>query len=175
MGLYDRDYYGNSARPGFALGGPKTMVGWLVIINVALFVANGLLTPQPNNLITSTLLVQSGDILNPLLWWKLLTYGFAHGSDRAYLASICWRCFFSGHRSNVFMAVGEFLRIYLVMIVFGGAVWCLMNMGNPHTALLGASGARDRGRDAVRAAFSQNRPCCYSLLYQFLPGLSASC
>jgi rhomboid family protein len=140
MGLYDRDYYGNSARQGLAIGGPKTMVGWLVIINVVLFVANGLLTPQPSNLITSTLVIQSGNILNPLLWWKLLTYGFAHGSIEHILFNML-ALFFLGPSVERVYGPWEFLRIYLVIIVFGGAIWCLVNLGSPAVALLGASGA----------------------------------
>jgi membrane associated rhomboid family serine protease len=44
MGIYDRDYY-REPRPGVSLRGPSTVVGWLILLNVAIYVVDSLLTP----------------------------------------------------------------------------------------------------------------------------------
>ncbi len=142
MGLYDRDYYSPQSA-GMTLRAPRTIIGWLIAVNVAVFLANGLFTPEtPGSLgtINGVLAVQSPDLLQPWLWWKLLTYGFVHGSIQHILFNML-ALFFLGPDVERVYGPMEFLRLYLVMVVFGGLVWCATNLGFPQAVLLGASGA----------------------------------
>ena len=45
VGIYDRDYYRRS-QPGFSLRMPQSMVVTLIVINVALYLIDGLLFPR---------------------------------------------------------------------------------------------------------------------------------
>ncbi len=45
MGIYDRDYY-RQERAGFSLAAPRSAVGLLVLINVAVFLAEMVAEPH---------------------------------------------------------------------------------------------------------------------------------
>ena len=144
MGIYDRDYY-QPQRPGVAIRGPSSMVGWIVAINVALFLANGLLTPG-NNLITDMLAAKVGTLTQPWMWWQFLTYGFAHSPwpDYWHILGNMLGLWFLGRDIEYTYGPKEFLRLYLTMIVVGGVAWAATSMVQGLPAglpLVGASGA----------------------------------
>ena len=148
MGIHDRDYY-RQQEPGVTLGTPRSMVVMLILVNVAAYFANGLFTPPagPRDLgqITTALAVSTDTLTQPWLWWKFVTYGFAH--DPAGFQHILFNMlglWFLGRAVENRYGRWEFLRLYLVMIVLGSLVWAASTMvfkpGQAAT-LVGASGA----------------------------------
>ncbi|MBN2024120.1 MAG: rhomboid family intramembrane serine protease [Pirellulales bacterium] len=152
MGIHDRDYY-RPAQPGINIRGPSTVVGWLVAINVALYLANGLFTPGTSahpDLITRTLALQADTLARPLLWWQLVTWGFCHSPWPNYMHILgnMLGLWFLGRDIESKYGSKEFLRLYMVLIVFSGACWCAYEMihglvaGVPvNASATGASGA----------------------------------
>jgi len=147
MGIYDRDYYREEREPGLTLQAPQSMVVTLIIINVVLFLANGLFTPAEAvgdwGLITRTLAASSETLTKPWLWWQFLTYGFAH-ADFAHILFNMLGLFFLGRAVEQLYGRTEFLRIYLVMLVLGSVGFAVTNAllteARPFR-LVGASGA----------------------------------
>ena len=153
MGFHDRDYnqdsYGSSK--GFPTG-PRMMVTNLVILNAAIFLLELLLTregPLPGQKVywfRDILAVEPGVLTQPWLWWKLVTYGFAH--DPRSLGHVFWNMFglwIFGRDVETIYGRKELLRIYLTTVLLGGLVWCLREyffvQSDGRTILIGASGA----------------------------------
>ena len=143
MGIYDRDYYREEQRPGVSLRAPRTIVVTLILINVALWLIDGLLWPEQHSL-TELLAVSNESFWPPWLWWKFLTYGFAHASSPQHILFNMLGLFFLGRTVEQVYGRGEFLRLYLVMLVAGSLVWAvstaMFKPGQP-IQLVGASGA----------------------------------
>ena len=144
MGIHDRDYY-RQEPPGLSLRGPRTIVGALILINAAVFLADGLLTPD-TEMIRKVLAVKVGSLTNPLYWWQFLTYGFAHASvpDYWHVVGNMLALFFLGRDIEAKYGWKEFLRLYLVLLVVASVAWALVAklQGAPDTtSAVGASGA----------------------------------
>lgn len=144
MGIYDRDYY-RQERGSFSLRWPHSAVGLLILINVALYLADGLLTSE-NHAITNALTLRVGDLTTPWRWWHFLTYGFAHESppNFAHILFNMLGLWFLGRDVEQLYGRGEFLRVYLALILVGGLVWTLvakLRGAPPEAGVLGASGA----------------------------------
>lgn len=144
MGIYDRDYY-RQERGSFSWRLPRSVVGALILINVAVYLADGLLTPDSHSL-TRTLTLTVGDLTTPWHWWHFLTYGFAHQPwpEFAHILFNMLGLWFLGRDVEELYGRGEFLRIYLALIVVGGLVWAFVAklQGAPaNAAVVGASGA----------------------------------
>jgi membrane associated rhomboid family serine protease len=159
MGIYDREYYRDD-RPGFAVRPPQTVVGWLMVINIALWLINSLIFGERNLWLTVHLAAWSGPegtLLHPLYWWQFLTYGFLHSNRPDHIIFNMIGLYFFGREIEQVYGRWEFLRLYLATIVFGGIVWAVGEwaMGGDATAaaiwaaaigkagvpLVGASGA----------------------------------
>lgn len=143
MGIYDREYYRDEPG-GFQIRKPGTIIGWLIIINIVVFLANELLGgPSPRGGINDLLGLQAADLLKPWLWWRFLTYGFCHASIGHIFGNMLG-LFFLGPPIEQRYGRKEFLRLYLAMVVFGGFVWAVarLAMGMPPTVpVVGASAA----------------------------------
>ena len=158
MGIYDRDYY-REEQPGVSIRGPRTIIGWIILINVVIFFADGLITPRTPGTsgppgINDLLALHVGDLFKPWLWWRFLTYGFAHASFSPQ-EGLPWHIignmlglFFLGRSVEQFYGHKEFLRFYLTTIVVAGLIWASASAlacrlaGEPlQGAAVGASGA----------------------------------
>jgi len=150
MGIYDRDYY-REEQSGFSIRTPRTMVVTLILINVALYLANGLLTPE-TDAITYKLAASDNTLTNPLLWWQFLTYGFVHAKSPGHILFNMLQLFFLGRAVEQLYGRWEFLRIYLVTLAVGSVIWAVSSAifdplqiaegGLPSRRfLIGASGA----------------------------------
>ncbi len=145
MGIYDRDYY-RQAEPAFSVRAPGTIIGRLILINVVVFLANGLLT-SGTNLITDLLAAHSSTIFEPWMWWQFLSYGFAHDpSNWGHILFNMLGLWFLGRDIELTYGRKEFLWLYLVMLVVGSLSWSIVNVlrGVPagvDFTLVGASGA----------------------------------
>ena len=138
MGIYDRDYFRESPRRKRSLGADWSMVTKIIVVNIAFFLANGLLTD--NNALTALLRLTSDTIYHPLEYWRFLTYGFVHSpSGIQHIAFNMLGIFFLGPEVERRLGSKEFLRFYLLTIVFGGVVWGVCNI-NTASKCLGASG-----------------------------------
>ena len=170
MGIYDRDYYQQEQRPGVTLQGPSTAVGWIIAINVAIFILDGFVGPRGDGVISHALSVNTGVLTKPWLWWKFLTCGFAHASF-PYYQHILFNMlglFFLGRIVEQRYGRKEFLWFYMVTIVLGSISWCVINriQGLPaNVALVGASGAIT----GVVMLFALNFPRQTILLFFVIP------
>jgi membrane associated rhomboid family serine protease len=150
MGLYDRDYYQDDhASPQRFSSGTRMMVTNLVILNAGIYLLEIFLTRQPSPTssgywLLDILRVTPEVLLQPWLWWKLLSYGFAHAPPPD-IGHVFWNMFglwVFGRDVESIYGPKEFLRIYLTTIVLGGLVWCLReSLADTNSYLIGASGA----------------------------------
>ncbi len=164
MGIYDRDYY-RRERPGVYLTAPRTAVAYLILINAAFWVANGLLTPQ-SDAITLTLAAKVSSLTHPLLWWQFLTYGFVHAPELWHVLFNMLGLFFFGREVERLYGRTEFLRLYLVVLVLGSVVWAITSwLAGVTGVLYGASGAVV----AVVILFALNYPRQTVYLMFFFP------
>ncbi len=151
MGIYDRSYYREEneldLRPNWD---QRSAVSTLIIINVAVFVANIFLTKSfadgiNQGLVNNFLMLRGGDILLPLNWWHTLTYGFCHdaqGSMPIHLIMNMLGLYFLGRTVEERYGRVEFYRIYLISMLICGWVWLLKEYAfKSNGGLLGASGA----------------------------------
>ena len=143
MGIYDRDYYRNQRRqPAFS--GPRSIVGTLILVNVALYLIDGLFFGEAHEL-TYSLAMSDKTLLRPWLWWQFLTYGFVHAPSPGHILFNMLQLWFLGRTVELHYGSREFLRVYLAMIIVGGVAWALgyrlSGQTEQATLLLGASGA----------------------------------
>ena len=169
MGIYDREYYREESG-GFQVRKPGTVVGWLLVINIVLFLVNGLFKgPQPNDPgpVNDLLGLQAGDLLRPWFWWRFLTYGFCH-QNIPHIFGNMLGLFFLGPPVEQRYGQREFLRLYLVLIVVSGIGWAAAQFlpgGYGRGVVVGASGAVT----GVVVLFALNYPRQTVLLMMILP------
>ncbi len=84
MGIYDRDYYRRVQRPGLSSYAPRNVVVTLIAINVAVWLADGLILPGLAKSMGVHVLPRDlgqgamrDTLTHPWLWWQYLTAGFA--------------------------------------------------------------------------------------------------
>ena len=171
MGIYDRDYYGGQ-RPGTQLRGPRTMVGWIILINVVVFLADGVFTPFDTcgmNTISNFLACKTDTLLRPWLWWQFITYGFAHAPFQVNPWHIVFNMlglYFLGPPVEQRYGSREFLRVYMAMVIFGGILYSAISLAEGgHGLVVGASGAVT----GVVLLFAVNFPRQTLLLFFVLP------
>ena len=140
MGLQDRQYYQDSYSSPFVTGstGGRSMVTILIVINVAIFVAD-MFFP----VISSILAMHPNEL--PLKFWQFVTYGFAHAPMQSkesffHVGGNMLVLFFLGRPVEMRLGKEEFLKFYLVAILIAGLGYFLLNVGSP-MPMVGASGA----------------------------------
>lgn len=147
MGYQERDYY-REEPTGNALGiAVNSVVMRLIIINGMLFLAN-LLTSRKGdddttNWLTKLLLLHGDAILHPQMWYQFLTAGFVHSPTNIGHILLNMLALFSlGKPLEERFGGWEFLRFYLVAIVFSSIAWSTAQVleGTPKNLMLGASG-----------------------------------
>ncbi|NLS94432.1 MAG: rhomboid family intramembrane serine protease [Planctomycetaceae bacterium] len=154
MGIYDREYY-REEPTGFSIRKPGTVIGWLIVINLVVFLASALFAKESyeeygggfvrivSHPVNDWLGLNAGDLVKPWLWWRFLTYGFCHAS-LVHIFGNMIGLFFLGRAVEQRYGQREFLRIYLAMIVVAGVVWAAFELlvgAGPTVPVVGASGA----------------------------------
>lgn len=180
MGIYDRDYY-RQGRSGFRLRAPRSAVGAIILLNVAVYLVEvvqfesyrpemadrerafrELRTPDAAYKLREAMSgavafadwlsvhVDAADrhddtLARPWMWWQFLTYGFAHSPFTfQHIFFNMLVLFFLGRDVEQWYGTREFIRLYLVMLVFASLVFTLttrlFDPQNP-TPMYGASGA----------------------------------
>ncbi len=152
MGLSERDYYSYSGprQPGIRLRLPQTAVGWLILINVGIWVADAF-TPARyfgmqivGRWLSDHLAISSETLFRPWLWWQWISYGFAHSPVMFWhLLGNMIGLFFFGRDVEWRYGRAEFIRLYLTMLVVAGVAWSVWHAvrGDAAPLLYGASGA----------------------------------
>jgi membrane associated rhomboid family serine protease len=166
MGVYDREYYRDHPDPGGSSAVQLSLVTKLVILNGAIFLAD-LVFGGPQHGLTRILQVTPDVLSQPWLWWKFLTYGFAHETIDHVLWNMLGLWMLGREVEDVY-GRREFLRIYLAALVLGSVVWCLREfLYGPAKGptLVGASGAVT----AVVLLFVFQFPKRTILLFMVLP------
>jgi len=144
MGMYDRDYY-RDPPGGLSLSLPGSVVGRLILANVALWIIDWLFAgQQQQHNVTHWLTLRADDLFRPWMWWHFLSYGFAH--DPASLAHLFWNMvglWFFGQEIEQLYGRKEFLRLYLALLLVSSLIWAAINLLLGHTgaSVIGASAA----------------------------------
>ena len=146
VGIYDRDYY-RQERSGFSLAVPRSAVVVLILVNVAVYLAEMFTEDQGSSLVAGLLAAHVSTLSRPWLWWQFITYGFVHDptSPRHILLNMLALWVF-GRDIEDWYGPKEFLRVYFALLVFGAVVWAVVNQlrgGLPpdRVSVVGASGA----------------------------------
>ena len=148
MGIYDRDYtqqddstsYGRSGGVRWGLPQTSPVVTYLLIANVAMFLAS-LISPV-NNFFYGWLALDTTSVIKILEVWRLITYQFLHEGFLHILFNLLG-LFFLGPTLERHWGGNRFLRFYLMCGTAGGLLYILLSsvhllsMGT----LIGASGA----------------------------------
>ncbi len=144
MGIYDRDYGREEPSAWDRSQNPRSITVTLIIINVAVFVAELIAkSPQPPNQVIEWLSVKGDTLTQPWMWWQFLTYGFAHDiADISHLLFNMIVLYVFGRDVERRLGRMEFLRFYLIAVVVGGIVGAVTHrlMGGTG-GTIGASGA----------------------------------
>jgi membrane associated rhomboid family serine protease len=138
MGLMDRDYYRDEPR-GTLLGGDRSMVANLIIINVALYIVDALFFN--NGDLIRKMALRSSLFERPWDAWQLLTYGFAHDYQNIWhIVFNMLALWFFGRDVEGIYGRRVFLQLYLTLIILSGLCWLATSFREPAN-LVGASGA----------------------------------
>jgi membrane associated rhomboid family serine protease len=126
MGFQDREYYQEEhGSSGFQFGSDLSYTIRLVIANAAVFLLDFFLQGQQFlgfNGLQDALSMHGDTLVKPWLWYQFITYGFAHGGlDHLFWNMIGLIVF--GNEIERTYGKREFLRFYLVAMVFGGLLW----------------------------------------------------
>ncbi len=144
MGLYDRDYVRDEPR-GLVLSGQRSVVANLIIINVAVYFLDLLLTgegPRATRPLTDFLVLHS-NVLQTFRVWEFVTYAFAH-HDVLHLLFNMLMLWLFGRDVEIVYGRKLFLSFYLSSAVLAGGIWLAVELATPlppAKGLLGASGA----------------------------------
>lgn len=167
MGIYDRNYYRDEI-PGLKPWDRYSMITNIIIINVVVMLANLLFTNRTNGVV-EFLMLRADDLFRPLDWYRFLTYGFTHEPRGiSHILFNMLSLYFLGQSVEQRYGRWEFLRFYLVTIVLGGLVYCLIRLVVPEGvegAVLGASG----GVVGVVMLFVYNYPQATLMLWGVVP------
>src|SRR5688572_5285260 len=139
MGLADRDYYREEPR-GVFLGGDRSMVANLIIINVVLFVIDAIFF---DGRLMNGMALESTLFQRPWDAWQLLTHGFAHDHQRMlHIVFNMLGLWFFGRDVEGIYGRKVFLQLYLSLVLLVGLCWVLavQRMPVPSSAV-GASSA----------------------------------
>jgi len=168
MGIYDRDYYRNApSRGGFGHFVAWSVTTWLIVINVAVFFADGVLRfppPQQQTSVEDDTFDQPPvspayrDGLPTLIGefsidrairrfevWRFVTYQFLHAYPWHLIMNMLGLYFFGPIVEGHFGA-RRYLAFYLLCGIAGAAFFSLMAVMrllsiDPGTPLVGASGS----------------------------------
>ncbi len=153
MGFRDRDYYRESDYDdgGYsyrAPGAPRSIATWMITtwmigINVAVFLVNALFF-DGNDLLCKWMSLYDFSLFHPELYWQFLTYGFAHDPGGIWhIGGNMLALLFLGYDVERRLGRWEYLRYYLIAVLFSGLTYSLIDFALVHERfqLFGASGA----------------------------------
>ena len=154
MGIYDRDYYQQEETPKRTrvvrqLRGASVTTK-LLIANIVVYLVCWLLCTEGGLQTASVydaLSIGNDFFDHPYELWRLISYGFMHSpfwESNGIFFHILTNCFvlwMFGRFIEQRYGGAEFLRFYLLAIVFSGLVFVVANLGGQLSQAVGASGA----------------------------------
>jgi len=143
MGIYDRDYYQRD-EGGLTLRMPQSVVARLILVTVAVWIADALLFFDGSHQLGAVLSAKPDALFKPWLWWQFITYGFMHSVRPEHIILNMLTLWIFGTAVEPALGRKEFLRLYFVLIVVGGVAWAVSARlsGEPvQMSLEGASAA----------------------------------
>jgi membrane associated rhomboid family serine protease len=156
MGLYDRDYgreYGDETpwdrHQRSQNKQPKSAAIILLIVTGVIFFVDMLTLRSVEgvgkvSMVAQWFAVRHDTLVQPWTWFQFLTYGFVHDqSGIRHILGNMIGLFFFGRAVEQKLGFDEFLRFYLLSMLFGGVIGCLgfWLMGIGGGSVIGASGA----------------------------------
>jgi membrane associated rhomboid family serine protease len=159
MGIYDRDYYRNDARRAPALG---SVTIWLIVINVLVFVADGLIQRRSLTFDAGPLERWGYFSLERAVYhaqvWRFVTFQFLH-AGAGHLALNMLALVFCGPIVEGHFGARRFLAYYLICGIAGAVTYVILwaagvLISSPAVPLVGASA----GAFGVMVAASQFAP-----------------
>ncbi|OYP35011.1 rhomboid family intramembrane serine protease [Rhodopirellula sp. MGV] len=152
MGLYDRDYGRDDEMSPWERHQrsqqPKSMAVIVLAVTCGVWVLDILTTKNVGGIRVSVLAewlaCYGTTLIQPWTWYQFLSYGFIHDIESPFhLLFNMFNLFFFGRAAEMRLGRWEFLRFYLVSIVFAGVLGALTYwiMGTPDGRFIGASGA----------------------------------
>jgi membrane associated rhomboid family serine protease len=171
MGIYERNYYREEGELNLSpTWSQRSAVSTLIIVNVAVFVANILFSQQRFDFahqgkVNEFLLLSSSDFFSPVTWWRIVSYGFVHDAvSPMHLIFNMLGLYFLGRSVEDRYGRSEFYRIYFIALFICGFAWLLKQVGlGQDGRLLGASGAVL----CIEMLFVFNFPTAKILLFVF--------
>ncbi len=163
MGIYDREYYRDEPR-GLRLGGDWSAVTTLIVINVAVFLAELFTSsPRSGSWVENNLALQPDLFHHPLQFWQLLTYGFVHDSQHfMHILFNMIALFVFGRDVEIVYGRKEFYKIYLSLVILSGLVFVALQLNsNRPSPVEGASG----GIMGIAVLFACNFPRRMMLIF----------
>lgn len=171
MGLYDRDYERDDTRwkPGFHLGGARTLTTNLVLFTAGIYLIQVFTDPNlpdqrgiPTDYgwFTGLFSLHGNTLSQPWRIFEFLTYGFMHAPRHfPHILFNMFGLWMFGRSVESRYGRREYLAFYLIAIVFAGGAWYASEFfANGRTQvpvqMLGASG----GISAVLILFALNFP-----------------
>ena len=138
---YTRDQYGGRGQVRLAMPALTPVVKWLLIINVAVFVASFMIRPL-GSFVVKWFSVNPENMGTSLQIWRLITYQFLHGGIYHILMNMLV-LFFFGPMLEKHWGSNKFLTFYLICGAMGGVLYTLLVVGGALAPipLVGASGA----------------------------------
>jgi membrane associated rhomboid family serine protease len=155
MGIYDRDYYREApATDQFQKLRMWSITTWLIVINVAVFLIDGILARAgqvytignirlPMGPLEAWGHFSAGTTIYGLQLWRFFTFQFLHANlQHLVFNMIGLYCF--GQMMETFLGRNRFLIFYLICGIAGAAVYLALWMlhvlvSNPFVPLVGAS------------------------------------
>lgn len=113
------------------------VVKWLIIVNIAVFVLQGILRVWFGNLFIGKYFSLSPAALSAGYVWTIITYGFLHASFIHILVNML-AIFFIGRILEPVIGSSNLLKVYFASILLGGVTWLLFGSGHGGV-LVGAS------------------------------------
>lgn len=165
MGISNRDYIRDSDnRPGYASHlGENWAIKYLLIANVVVFLMQQMFSNNPEQI--SNLLSLSTSDLKSFQLWRLVTYGFCHGSFQHIFFNMFVLWMFGRMVESIYGS-REFLAFYLVGVVISGLCHVLLQVAEGgQAAVIGASG----GVNAVVFLCAMHYPRMTVLLMFVIP------
>lgn len=134
MGIYDRDYYrGPGSRNPFASLNGWSVTTWLIVINVAVFLLDGMLRPRLGHYVFRSPLERWGHFsLETAIYygqaWRFITFQFLHAS-LGHLLGNMFALYFFGPMVEAHYGSRRFLYFYLLCGVAGAISYIVLWAG----------------------------------------------
>ncbi|MCD0462409.1 rhomboid family intramembrane serine protease [Roseiconus lacunae] len=152
MGLYERDYGRDDEMSPWERHQrsqqPKSMAIIVLAVTCGAWVLDILTTKNVDGTRVSVMAewfaCYGTSLIQPWYWYQFLSYGFVHDIERPFhILFNMFNLFFFGRAIEMRLGRWEFLRFYLVSVVFAGALGALTYWvaGDPSGRFIGASGA----------------------------------